>query len=803
MSSTLLVIASSLVTFPIVIAGAGPEAWASFAVSQSVAAVFGVFVGFGWSVFGPAQVASLTPQERGSYFADSLAVRCVLFAIALAPYSAVVLILTQDTVGWAALPVGLATLIGFVASPWFYVGEANARRFLVWGTLPIVIGSLAAALSFAATGSLPVYVLLVLAFSVAACVLQSVNISTRYPASGWTFSLRTLRTRLREGRSAVVVASTAALYVNSPLVILSLVFPSALPTYALADRLLRYTRSLLSSVAQVAQGYIPASPGAAWKARAKRGLVLAASFGGVSALAFATLVPPAGYLLSAGEIEVPLSVSAPLAVSLFAVALSSVLGLSILAYLRELRLVAVSTSFGAVVGVPTAALLGYSFGASGIAVAVAIAETVVLLVQVLGILRKSRVSKLTTVPGQGEQPGLQSGFGHGRRVIVWRNEVINPSETFIRHQTDALVGWDARLCGLQRVPSTLSRSSDMIAYSASRLDRILSRAASWTARSRRVRVLLRDWHPDVLHAHFAQSGWAIHKEALRLGIPMVLTVHGYDVTAWPQARGWKGRLNRARIRSTFDASSRIIAVSNHIKARAISLGADPEKVIVLHTGVPLSIGAETPQLSRTDATWDIAFVGRMVEKKGGMDLLHAVELCQDLDLRVAIVGEGPLEQTLREFSAAKGLRVDFLGHRDPPGVQSVLARSKVLVVPSRAAASGDTEGLPTVVLEGMAAALPVVASHHAGIPEAVLHRSTGLLFEEGNVFELAACIRTLASSENLRKRMGASGRARAESDFDIRRKSAELGQIYALVVREAGGLSRAQVGEPTPGEEGP
>lgn len=60
MSSTLLVIASSLVTFPIVIAGAGPEAWASFAVSQSVAAVFGVFVGFGWSVFGPAQVASLS-----------------------------------------------------------------------------------------------------------------------------------------------------------------------------------------------------------------------------------------------------------------------------------------------------------------------------------------------------------------------------------------------------------------------------------------------------------------------------------------------------------------------------------------------------------------------------------------------------------------------------------------------------------------------------------------------------------------------------------------------------------------------
>ena len=145
-----------------------------------------------------------------------------------------------------------------------------------------------------------------------------------------------------------------------------------------------------------------------------------------------------------------------------------------------------------------------------------------------------------------------------------------------------------------------------------------------------------------------------------------------------------------------------------------------------------------------------------------------------------LIGDGPLRAGLE--AAAKDLLVRFLGWQTPDAVGSAMGRALGLVVPSRTAANGDGEGLPTVVLEAQARGLPVVATNHAGIPEAVTDGVTGLLAEEADVAGLADAIGRLAASPALRASLRDHGLQSVRRDFDATRQSERLEQrLLALI----------------------
>jgi glycosyltransferase involved in cell wall biosynthesis len=110
-----------------------------------------------------------------------------------------------------------------------------------------------------------------------------------------------------------------------------------------------------------------------------------------------------------------------------------------------------------------------------------------------------------------------------------------------------------------------------------------------------------------------------------------------------------------------------------------------------------------------------------------------------------------------------------------------MRRASVLAAPSLTAADGDAEGLPNVVVEAAASGLPVVATHHSGIPEAVIDGETGFLVPEGNAAALAERLGALLGSEALRQAMGTAARGLADERFDRALLTARLQAIYDAV----------------------
>lgn len=362
-----------------------------------------------------------------------------------------------------------------------------------------------------------------------------------------------------------------------------------------------------------------------------------------------------------------------------------------------------------------------------------------------------------------------------RRVAIFRSPLFNPSETFVTGHVAGLRRYRPILVGLVRkagalppgVPVLLPRSP------AERLS--LTLAGRPGAIGRRLAAQ----RPRLIHAHFGTDGLIALPLAERLGIPLVTTLHGYDVSRRFLPMLLSGRLSWMRYallrRRLFERGSLFVAVSDSVRERAIRLGYPAGRTVTLHNGVDIdhfTPAAEAPEPGL------ILHVGRLVEKKGTGLLLEALQAVPGAQL--AVIGDGPERRRLEDHARRLGLdgRVRFTGELGPDEVRRWMRRARLLAAPSITARDGDSEGLPTVVCEAAAAGLPVVASIHSGMSEAVVHGETGLLVAEGDVEALASAIAELLVDPSLRERMASGARRLAEESFSRSRQIARLEAHY-------------------------
>jgi colanic acid/amylovoran biosynthesis glycosyltransferase len=283
---------------------------------------------------------------------------------------------------------------------------------------------------------------------------------------------------------------------------------------------------------------------------------------------------------------------------------------------------------------------------------------------------------------------------------------------------------------------------------------------------------------DVVHSHFGPMG-LVGARLCDLGAltgPLLTTFYGYDVSR---------RRYIDAYRFLFQRGDLFIAVSEHMRQRLLALGAPPKRVIVHSLGVDVERFRPAAQASPRAAAVTIVSVSRFVAKKGLEDGLRAVArvVRGRPGLRYVLAGDGPLRARLEALSVELGLSavVRFCGWQGQDAVAALLREADLLLAPSVTAADGDTEGTPVVLLEALASGVPVVATHHAGIPEIVAEGVHGLLAPEGDVPALAEAVRTLLDSPGLARQMGRSGREAACARHDIRRLNERLLEIYSGV----------------------
>jgi colanic acid/amylovoran biosynthesis glycosyltransferase len=289
--------------------------------------------------------------------------------------------------------------------------------------------------------------------------------------------------------------------------------------------------------------------------------------------------------------------------------------------------------------------------------------------------------------------------------------------------------------------------------------------------------------PVVLHAHFGRGGALALPIARALGIPLVVTFHGADATKETHyRRRLVPRIYRRRLAALQQEAALFVCVSEFVRDRLLARGFPPDKLEVIYQGVEPGI-ENTAEPEAVEGPY-VLFVGRFVEKKGVSNLIEAMRLleAQGSGVRLVLIGDGPLSGALKE--RARGLRhVRFLGWLPNPEVRRWMRGALALCVPSVTAREGDSEGLPTVIFEAMAEAVPVVGSDHAGIAEAVLHDRTGLIVAEADPPALAAALARLVEHPELRRRLGTAARAAAAERFSAPRQSRRL---EAALLRVAG-----------------
>lgn len=368
-----------------------------------------------------------------------------------------------------------------------------------------------------------------------------------------------------------------------------------------------------------------------------------------------------------------------------------------------------------------------------------------------------------------------------------RHNFLPPSETFIYNSLRALsdAGFDVDVFALRRKSDAkfpYERVTSLDRARGGRWNELLYRATTWSPRFFR-------WARGVqlLHAHFGYTGVHALAAAKRLGLPLVTSYYGQDVTL--RTRWSWGRLEPAMwhynllARRLFRRGDRFLALSDHMRAALVAQGVPDEKIRIVRLGVDLARFGGVARTRRTGPA-TVLMVGREVEKKGFDDGLRACAAARDrgADLRVVVLGTGaPGLAALQQLAAE--LRLDVAWPDPATRVAGAMADADILLVPSRTAADGDQEGTPTVICEGSAAGLPVVATRHAGIPEQVADGVTGLLADERAVDDLATHLVRLAASPDERDAMGAAGRAKMTAEYSVAAHVRDLTAVYRELLR--------------------
>jgi colanic acid/amylovoran biosynthesis glycosyltransferase len=288
---------------------------------------------------------------------------------------------------------------------------------------------------------------------------------------------------------------------------------------------------------------------------------------------------------------------------------------------------------------------------------------------------------------------------------------------------------------------------------------------------------------DVVHVFFGQIAVQLLPFLQACPRPVVVSFHGADAGVDVENPAF-----HAALTGVFKAARLVFARSDSLLKELVRLGCPPAKLRLQRTGIPLDAWPVVDrQWPPADGAWKWLQSCRMVAKKGLRTTLAAFRevLPAFPHARLILAGDGPLRGELESLAGEWNVRdrVEFRGFLTQDQLRAAVAEAHFFVHPSETPADGNREGVPNAMLEAMATGLPVLATRHGGIPEAVTHERSGLLVAEGDASALAQSALRLMGDPALCRRMAAEARREVEEKFDRVRQTEVLEGYYAEAMR--------------------
>ena len=281
----------------------------------------------------------------------------------------------------------------------------------------------------------------------------------------------------------------------------------------------------------------------------------------------------------------------------------------------------------------------------------------------------------------------------------------------------------------------------------------------------------------VLHIYFGHI--AVHLLPLirAWNKPSIVSFHGADVMVDMDKPAY-----RSATREMLEAVKLVLVRSESLRRAVVDLGCDEKKIKLQRTGIPLD---EFPFRQRSfpqNGEWRLVQACRLIEKKGLSVALHAFAtfLGQYPSSTLTIAGEGPLLDELQDLTRVLKIdqRVSFTGFISQAQLRDIFYASHIFLHPSETGPDGNQEGIPNSMLEAMSSGLPIFATQHGGIPEAIENGATGVLVPERDAEKLAGALLSGAENRDFLSRIAHRGAEVVGEKFDLIVQTRRLEDVY-------------------------
>ena len=289
---------------------------------------------------------------------------------------------------------------------------------------------------------------------------------------------------------------------------------------------------------------------------------------------------------------------------------------------------------------------------------------------------------------------------------------------------------------------------------------------------------------DVLHVHFGNFGIKILDLMKKSRLPALISFYGSDAAVYAKDVRFNGRF-----REMYAVCGKTIAICKSMREDLIESGCPEEKVAVWHLGV--NTDEDFAYIGREVGTSTKFFTAaRFIDKKGYETLLPAFKRLVDsgYSARLIIMGYGPLKNFIESFIYDSDLSdkaevVDTSNNLDFNQIfLEKLKEADVFLYPAIKTDKGNEEGTPVCIISAMSTGMPVIASNVGGISEIIDHDVNGLLIEQRSVETLSKAMISLMEDVNKRKKFGLSAREKIVKEFNIKKQTDKLVEIYGSVL---------------------